>query len=74
MGYVRLFNRVHVAPGLTINLAETGPSKRNVNAGVDRHFPIQLSKKWTLLKKTHPGRDKRNLRAPYTRADRDQIL
>ncbi len=26
MGYVRYFRRVHVAPGLTVNLAKTGPS------------------------------------------------
>ena len=26
MGYFRLFRRVHIAPGLTVNLAKTGPS------------------------------------------------
>jgi hypothetical protein len=26
MGYFRFFQRVHIAPGLTVNLAKTGPS------------------------------------------------
>ncbi|MHB2006831.1 MAG: DUF4236 domain-containing protein [Acidobacteriaceae bacterium] len=26
MGYLRIFRRVHVAPGVTINIAKTGPS------------------------------------------------
>jgi hypothetical protein len=26
MGYFRFFRRVHIAPGLTVNLAKTGPS------------------------------------------------